>query len=96
MTNALMADIRKRDEEMHSRMFETMMEAFIKRWAPEVCGGLPEQERMEIAQFHAELHMLIRQVYTDAQAPLLAQYIKLVSGMSMYPPSPAKGGAADK
>lgn len=77
MTNALMSDIHKRDQELRSRMFETMMEAFFKRWAP--------ADKYDATRFHSELSMIVRQVYTDAQAPLLTQITQLISVMPMYP-----------
>lgn len=66
-----MIDNAKLDEGRNRMIFEQMMESFIKRWAPE--------DKYEIARFDAELHSLLRQVYRDAQDPLLIHMEKIMS-----------------
>ncbi len=56
--------------------FEYMVEGFIKRWR--------SNDRYDGAQFEAELITIIRQVYTDAQAPLL----KHITDIAMRMPFP--------
>lgn len=80
-----MQAMRGRDNELRKRMFETMMEAFVRRWQPPIVGSADQGLAGDNAQFHGELHSLIRQVYADAQAPLLEQMTKLISVMPMYP-----------
>jgi hypothetical protein len=58
-------------------MFERMMESFLKRWEP--------QHQEDRYAFHVELHSLIRQVYRDAQEPLIDQITKMMSAMPMFP-----------
>ena len=64
-------------EARNQRIFEAMMEAFFKRWAPD--------DKYEMAQFHAELASLIRRVYIDAQEPLTKQLTAVLSTMPMTP-----------
>ena len=70
-------DMMKMDKERQARMFEAMMESFLKRWEPD-----HQEDRYA---FHAELHSLIRQVYRDAQEPLLDHITKLAGAMPMFP-----------
>lgn len=65
------------NKERQDMVFERMMEAFVKRYAPD---DLPEA-----AQFHAELHSLVRQIYRDAQEPLLNYITKITESMTTVP-----------
>lgn len=56
-------------EERDKRIFEMRVEEFYKRWAPE--------DPHERSQFEGALFSIVRQIYTDAQAPLLEQLTKI-------------------
>lgn len=71
MTTATDSIMKGRDEHLNKLIFERMMESFIKRWAPD--------DKYAIAQFDSELHALIRQVYRDAQDPILIHLEKIMS-----------------
>lgn len=47
----------------NERMFEAMLSEFLTRYKPD--------DPIEANRFHIDLIMLVRQVYTDAQAPVL-------------------------
>ena len=68
MTTATEA-IKSRESEHRKMAFEYGIESFLNQWKP--------QDRREASQFEAELHSLIRQVYTDAQAPILDRFTQL-------------------
>lgn len=70
-------DMQKMDRDRQARIFEAMMESFLKRWEPH-----HQEDRYA---FHAELHSLIRQVYRDAQEPLFDQITKMASAIPMFP-----------
>ncbi len=70
-------DMMKMDKERQTRMFEAMIESFLKRWMPE--------DRRDAAEFDRDFHMLVRQIYRDAQEPLLDHITKLASAMPMFP-----------
>ena len=61
----------------NERMLELYMEQFWKRWAPD--------DKYEAAQFHAELHSLVRQIYRDAQEPLIKQWTAVIAAMPLFP-----------
>ena len=71
---AAMSEQDKQDRER--RLFEYMIEAFVQAWAP--------QDRYERSQFDTQLHSLVRQIYADAQQPVLEQLGKI----GMYSPLP--------
>lgn len=70
-------DHEKARQEIDDRVFVQQMEQFWKRWAPE--------DRYEAATFHAELSMLIRQTYRDAQEPLMKQLAAWGAAMPWLP-----------
>lgn len=70
-------DIMMRNKEREGRIFEAMIESFLKRWMP--------NDHHDAVQFERELHMLVRQIYQDAQAPLLDHITKIYSVMPMLP-----------
>jgi hypothetical protein len=78
LTTAL--DATKYNEARDRMIFEQLMESFVKRWAPD--------DKYEIAQFDSELHSLIRQVYQDAQKPLLLHLEKIMSAAVALAPGP--------
>lgn len=63
------------DKERQTRIFEQMIEAFLKEW-------MPEDHYMAI-DFERQFHMLVRQIYRDAQEPLLDRITALASAMTM-------------
>jgi uncharacterized protein (DUF2267 family) len=62
-------------EERERRILEAMMEDFYKRWLPE--------ERCDQARFGTELHMLVRQIYREAQEPAFKQLEVLMRSMPL-------------
>jgi len=68
-------------DERDARIFELGMEQFWKRWAPD--------DKYEAARFHAELSSLVRQVYHDAQNPMIEQISAMLSAMSAMSAMPA-------
>lgn len=69
-------DMKKMDQERQSRIFEVMMESFIKQWSP--------QDRREAAEFQAHLHSLVRQIYRDAQEPVLDRLTAAIATMPLF------------
>ena len=59
---------------MRKRGFELRMEHFINEWAP-------EDDRFSRAAFETELIALVREIYADAQAPLLDHLSKITMAM---------------
>ncbi len=73
-----MSAIAERDRDATDTMiFERMVEHFIKTWAPE--------DPRERAEFAAGLQIIVRQVYTDAQRPILDRFTKLAMSMPSFP-----------
>ena len=72
----VMADHTALKREHDRKQFEYQMEDFIKRWAPD--------DRYERSQFDAQLISLVRQIYADAQQPVLDQLGKV----AMFSPLP--------
>lgn len=73
MTTAI--DTAKRDETRQREMFQFMIESFVKRWAP--------ANIHDAGQFHAEFHAIVRQIYRDAQEPLLSYITELAIPLPM-------------
>lgn len=59
------ADMIEHEETRAKRVFELSMEAFLRAWAP--------SDSYERSQFEAQLFSLVRQIYRDAQEPVLKQ-----------------------
>ena len=57
--------IERTEKEIQQRRFEFMARAFFKRWQP--------NDPYEAAEFNTELFCLVRQIYVDAQQPVLDQ-----------------------
>ena len=70
-------DMQKLDKERQTRLFERMIEAFLKEWMPE--------DHYMAMEFERGLHMLVRQIYRDAQEPLLEHMTKLSSAFQTFP-----------
>jgi hypothetical protein len=64
-------DEEKFRKDREKRMYELQMESFVRQWAPD--------DPYEHAQFDAQLFSLVRQIYCDAQAPVLEQLGKVAS-----------------
>jgi len=65
------ADETNRDKEMRRRMFEDMIEHFTYNYRP-------VDKTREAYSFDRDLHCLVRQIYADAQAPLLEHLSKII------------------
>lgn len=78
-----MVDHEKRREDLDRRMFEQMAESFFKKWSP-------QGDNYQIARFHAEFYSLVRQIYRDAQEPVLKQMTQVMSAMPMFPLMPQR------
>ncbi len=67
-------------KEREKRVFELSMESFLRAWAP--------NDPCKRSQFDAQLFSLVRQIYQDAQEPVLKQlgeigkYVTLVGGQT--------------
>jgi len=61
--------IKSREGERRKMAFEYGIESFLNQWKP--------QDRYEASQFEAQLHSLVRQIYADAQEPILDRFTKL-------------------
>lgn len=75
MTTATDATIKQADEARQRAMFEHMIEDFIKRWKP--------SEPYDQHQFEAQLFSIVRQIYRDAQQPVLDQLTKIAMSVPM-------------
>lgn len=65
---------KQQDGERRKRAFEYQMESFLNQWKP--------GDRREASEFEAQLISLVRQIYTDAQAPILEQFTRLAMAAS--------------
>ena len=80
MQTATEAMLKCNEKERQAQIFEHMIEAFLKRHKP--------NDRYDAAEFERELFMLVRQIYQDAQAPLLDTITKI----AMAAPLPSGAG----
>lgn len=71
-----MMDMKKADQERNARTFELMMEQFIRKWSPQDCR--------QGADFQAQLHSLVRQIYRDAQEPVLDRLTAVIGAAPMF------------
>lgn len=71
-----------RSDERRKRAFEYQIESFLNQWKPD--------DRQEASQFEAQLISLVRQVYADAQAPILDQMSKLIQELPTSPYLPPR------
>ena len=79
-------DMMKLDEGRQTRLFEQMIEAFLKEW-------MPEDHYMAI-DFERQFHMLVRQIYRDAQEPVLKHISSILGAMPMNLPRIIPDGQA--
>lgn len=63
------------ERESEKRGFELRVESFLRQWAPD--------DLRERAEFEMQLISLVRQIYTDAQAPVLDHFTKLAMSIPM-------------
>ncbi len=63
--------------QIEAKMFESMMEDFIRRWSPE--------DPRERAEFAARLHSIVRKIYREAQEPVFNELHRLISMLPVYP-----------
>ena len=75
MNTATQIGMMERESEMQKRGFELRVESFLRQWAPD--------DLRERAEFEMQLISLVRQIYTDAQAPVLDRFTKLAMSISM-------------
>ena len=64
-------------DERDRRVMEAMMEDFWKRWAPD--------DKYEVSRFGTELHMLVRQIYREAQEPAFKQLEAIIRALPIAP-----------
>ena len=74
MTTATEA-IKTREDARRKMAFEYQIESFLNQWKP--------QDRYEASQFEAQLNSLVRQIYVDAQQPILDRFTKLAMSVPM-------------
>lgn len=65
----------QRDEERERMIFEHMVEAFTKTYRP--------KDPYDAAEFDRLLFSIVRQIYRDAQQPLLDQITKIMMAMPL-------------
>jgi hypothetical protein len=68
-----MIDSQARDD----RIFVQCIEHFIRAWGPE--------DLYDRSEFEAQLHGIVRQIYRDAQEPLLKQLTTMVLALPFIP-----------
>ena len=78
----LMADFEKRMKELQERAFEQRMRQFLDTWKP--------MDRREASDFEAQLIILVKTIYTDAQEPLLKHITNMLAAVPMFPTVPSK------
>lgn len=72
---ATMASIAANQAMNRKRAFEHHLEAFLKKWTPE--------DRDAAWHFNTELVMMVRQIYEDAQQPILDRFTQLAMSMPL-------------
>jgi hypothetical protein len=83
--------IAENDKKRNTAIFEQQVEDFFRRFAPE--------DRSERVQFELSLFSLVRQIYADAQEPLLKQLTATIGAMAtvqtpvIFPPDPRFHGS---
>ncbi len=65
------------DAERDMARFQAMAQRFFKKWSP--------QDNYDKAEFNADFYSLVRQIYMDAQQPLLDR----LAHLSIYAAHPA-------
>lgn len=67
--------IERDEKQIRKRMFEHMLEGFINHWAP--------ADLRARAEFETQIVSLVRQVYDDAQAPVLDRLLAVYERLPM-------------
>lgn len=75
MNTATAIGMMERETEMRKRGFELQLESFMRQWGPD--------DPRERAEFEMQFVSLVRQIYTDAQAPILDRFTKLAMSIPM-------------
>ena len=65
------------EDERQRNHLQRRLEAFSERWAPTDQG--------EVHRFHAELHMLVREIHADAQRPVIETVKNVMHAMPHLP-----------
>ena len=69
--------MRQRDDEIQRYHLQRRLKSFSERWAPTDQG--------EVHRFHAELHMLVREIHADAQRPVVETVKNVMQAMPHFP-----------
>lgn len=72
--------LKEHEENMKQRALNKAIEAFARNWAP--------SELNDVHRFHAELHMLVREIHRDAQLPVAATIENILKSVPYSPVSP--------
>lgn len=76
MSDTALGQLLKKDQETRDqRIFEHMIEGFIREWAP--------TDPRDKADFEMQLHSIIRQTFRDAQEPVLDRLMKIAMATPM-------------
>lgn len=78
MTTATESIMARNDEARQRAMFEDMIEHFTKSYRP--------SDPYEASEFDTQLHSLVRQIYRDAQQPLLDHITKMMGTIAATAP----------
>lgn len=65
--------MRQHENERQRAQLQRCIEGFSERWAP--------TDQSDIHRFHAELHMLVREIHADAQRPVVNTIANLMRAM---------------
>jgi|HubBroStandDraft_4_1064222.scaffolds.fasta_scaffold00027_56 hypothetical protein len=74
--NTVELEMAKRKDEIDRRIMDAMVEDFYKRWCP---GGADD------SRFATDLHMLVRQIYREAQEPAFKQLEIFIRALPIVP-----------
>ena len=69
--------MRQHEDTRQQVRLKQCIEGFSERWAP--------TDQSEVHRFHAELHMLVREIHADAQRPVVETVKNVMSAMP-HPP----------
>lgn len=69
--------IREREDQRQRERLTRTIEAFSAQWGPD--------DRRDLHRFHAELHMLVREIHADAQRPVVDTVRNVMAAMPHLP-----------
>ncbi len=69
--SATMINMKAMEKELSDSIMQRRIESFCEDWQP--------KDPQHIGRFVADLHMLVKSIYVEAQEPLLSQYTKMIS-----------------